>query len=165
MNKFRIAANLDEYNECSCLSCSGQFISNDIIMYNFCPLCGIKFDGEFNIRNKRYNLSKPYDYRNPGYTTEKGLIVKSDRPRLVIEEIDKYSTSLSPDGFFQVTHEPRMRYHLHSHSEMNGLDSELNKSTFSGMITRYTKLVKENRSVRFILVDERGRKIIKQHLV
>lgn len=75
-----------DYSEHECIECKRHFVTiNDELGYEYCPRCGIKFDGCFTKRNPRWDTRRWVDWRNPGYEVSSGKPLSSDRPRLVIQ--------------------------------------------------------------------------------
>lgn len=160
MNKYRVKQMLDEYDECVCLKCMGEFNANfnTNSVWSFCPLCGTCWDGEFSVRHKRYPQKNNYDWRKPGYKTDKnGLFCQSDVPRLIIESnsstnyLDRLLGSLMGDS-----------WRLHSHTTIGSfIDGQ---SSFAHMFNAYNKNKRSYPNLRLRLLVGTNSKIIKQQI-
>ena len=152
MNKYRIIdKDYDFYFNCQCLKCKEEFIfykynydsKNLRFSYDYCPMCGVKFDGIFDKENPRYPHDKNH---NNEYTFIDGYCYYSEKPRLLIYDI-------FTNG----------KHRLIAHSCI--CETINNKSCSVYMVEKYNDYIMYNPSAKYklILVNKADRKIIKEN--
>ncbi len=90
MKSFRLKAQLDEHNEYVCLNCKKEFICLDNPLFSGwvqCPMCLVHWDGQFNVRHKRYPQLPPHKRPEEKYELDRTTseIISSANPRLIVE--------------------------------------------------------------------------------
>jgi hypothetical protein len=106
MVKYRHVNEWDEYDSYQCLGCKHNFYHIGQFDLVFCPHCGVKWDGEFTKRHRRYHVPEVYD---------------TSGHHIVVEVGNVLSQALSSHGFFAVPIEPKLQYSLYSHTYINGM--------------------------------------------
>jgi hypothetical protein len=153
MNKYRIVdKDLDFYFSCQCLKCKEEFIfykydydsENIRFSYNYCPMCGVKFDGIFDKKNPKYP-EPPRNY-NEEYTFKDGYCYYSESPRLILYNV-------FPTG----------KHRLLANCPINKVIG--NKSSSVYMIEKYNRYIKDYVSSKYklVLVNKANQKVIKEN--
>lgn len=170
MNKYRLIDLLDEYMIFACLSCKANFIQDAVVAY--CPFCGIKFEGGFDVHHKRY--SSKYDYPKPTYELDdNGDIYFCHKSHLILEKRTLMDKELAKDGFYiNFLHRPKWtKWYLMCHCDLgvmcssDGLSGKEEISSSVCMMRTYNrdlKTLKPNEELRLVLMIGKDRKIIKQ---
>lgn len=89
MNKFRYVDSPDHVDGFQCLSCKGFYIGNLYSPYNYCPNCGIKFEGQHQCRQayvKRWEFDRYGEDGAPYEVKAKSYQQPEDNRRWIIEE-------------------------------------------------------------------------------
>jgi predicted RNA-binding Zn-ribbon protein involved in translation (DUF1610 family) len=179
MNKYRISGEWDETLACVCLACKNEFHVGYGTTLKFCPECGVKYDGIFDIKNPRYHTKNTYDWRNPGYKADANTFIQSDKPRLIIEHGQIREKELSAKTFFAPRKcKKELVWRYISHTTLDWIDSE-EGSAAAQMIKSYHRCLKQISSalcdngknklsypnLRLVLLKGTERRILKERIL